>query len=57
MSQSNLEKVRTLRQQIISETKHGFADWPLVQQLLDDLMINHRQYKRFAIKENIDLYE
>ena len=57
MTQANLEKIRTLRQQIIAETNHGFADWNLVQQLLDDLMINHRQYKQFAIKENITLYK
>ncbi len=57
MTQVNLERIRTLRQQIISETSHGFADWNLVQQLLDDLMINHRQYKQFAIKENITLYK
>ncbi len=57
MTQVNLERIRTLRQQIISETSHGFADWNLVQQLLDDLMINHRQYKQFAIKENIGMYQ
>jgi hypothetical protein len=57
MTQANLQKVRTLRQQIIDETSHGFADWNLVQKLLDDLMINHRQYKQFALKENISLYK
>ncbi len=57
MSQVNLERIRTLRQQIIAETSHSFADWNLVQQLLDDLMINHHQYKQFAIKENIELYQ
>jgi len=56
MTQVNLERIRTLRQQIMAETNHEFADWNLVQQLLDDLMINHRQYKQFAIKENIGLY-
>ncbi len=57
MTQVNLERIRTLRQQIIAETKHGFADWNLVQQLLDDLMSNHREYKQFAVKENIALYQ
>ncbi|WP_181016065.1 hypothetical protein [Pseudanabaena sp. BC1403] len=57
MTQVNLERIRILRQQIIAETKHGFADWNLVQQLLDDLMINHQQYKQFAIKENLGLYQ
>jgi len=57
MTQVNLQKVRTLRQQIITETKHGFADWNLVQTLLDELMINHRQYKEFAMKENVSLYK
>jgi hypothetical protein len=57
MTQVNLQKVRTLRQQIITETKHGFADWNLVQNLLDELMINHRQYKEFALKENVSLYK
>lgn len=57
MTQVNLERIRTLRQQIMTETNHEFADWNLVQQLLDDLMINHRQYKQFAIKENIGLYQ
>ena len=57
MTQVNLQKVRTLRQQIITETKHGFADWNLVQDLLDELMINHRQYKEFAMKENVSLYK
>jgi ethanolamine utilization protein EutQ (cupin superfamily) len=57
MTQVNLERIRTLRQQIIAETSHGFADWNLVQQLLDDLMLNHQQYKQFAIKENIGLYQ
>ncbi len=56
MTQVNLQNVRTLRQQIIAETSHGSTDWELVQKLLDDLMINHRQYKQFAIKENISLY-
>ena len=57
MTQVNLERIRTLRQQIMAETNHEFADWNLVQQLLDDLMINNRQYKQFAIKENIGLYQ
>jgi hypothetical protein len=56
MTQVNLQNVRTLRQQLIAETSHSFTDWELVQKLLDDLMINHRQYKQFAIKENISLY-
>ena len=56
MTQVNLQKIRTLRQQIIIETNHGFADWELVQKLLDDLLINHQQYKQFATKENIALY-
>ncbi|TYQ29663.1 hypothetical protein [Pseudanabaena sp. UWO310] len=56
MTSANLERVRTLRQQIIAETKHGFADWNLVQKMLDELMINHQQYKYFATKENISLY-
>ncbi len=54
--QANLQKVRDLRQQIIAETKHGFADWTLVQKLLDELMENHQQYKQSAIKENVTLY-
>jgi len=57
MTQVNLQKIRTLRQQIIAETNHGFADWNLVQQLLDDLMIHHQKYKYFAKKENIALYK
>ncbi len=56
MTQDNLHKIRTLRQQIIAETNHGFADWTLVQKLLDELMINHQQYKHLAAKENISLY-
>ena len=56
MTQVNLQKIRTLRQQIITETNHGFADWELVQKLLDDLLINHQQYKQFATEENIALY-
>jgi hypothetical protein len=56
MTQDSLQKVRTLRQQIIAETKHGFADWNLVQKLLDELMIHHQQYKHSATKENIILY-
>ena len=56
MTQDSLQKVRTLRQQIIAETNHGFADWKLVQALLDELMIHHQQYKHFAAKENINLY-
>lgn len=56
MTHTNLQKVRTLRQQIIAETNHGFADWTLVQKLLDELMDNHQQYKQFAIKENITPY-
>jgi len=57
MTQANLERVRILRQQIIAETKYGLADWSLVQKLLDELIINHRQYKYFAAKENISLYQ
>jgi hypothetical protein len=56
MTQANLERVRYLRRQIISETKHGFADWNLVQKHLDELMAHHHQYKLFAEKENIHLY-
>ncbi|MBD2177075.1 hypothetical protein H6F42_09145 [Pseudanabaena sp. FACHB-1998] len=56
MTQPHLQKVRVLRQQIIAETKHGFADWQLVQKLLDELMENHQQYKEFAAKENTTLY-
>jgi predicted RNase H-related nuclease YkuK (DUF458 family) len=56
MTQTNLQRVRTLRQQIIAETNHSFANWSLVQELLDELMINHQQYKHFASKENITLY-
>lgn len=56
MTQTNLQRVRDLRQQIIAETKHGFADWDLVQALLNELMDNHQQYKQFAIRENIPLY-
>jgi hypothetical protein len=57
MTQTNLRRIRDLRQQIIAETRHGFADWNLVQKLLDDLMAHHQQYKEFAIKENITLYK
>lgn len=57
MAETHLQKVRSLRQQIIAETKHGFADWNLVQELLNELMINHHQYKHSALKENIDLYQ
>jgi hypothetical protein len=57
MTQANLERVRILRQQIISETEYGFADWRLVQKLLDELIINHQQYKYFAAKGNITLYQ
>ncbi|WP_271252797.1 hypothetical protein [Pseudanabaena sp. Chao 1811] len=57
MTQDNLQRVRTLRQQIIAETRHGFADWNLVQKLLDELMENHHQYKQFALKENLNLYK
>ena len=53
---SNLQRVRHLRQQIITETRDRFADWNHVQQLLDELMENHHQYKQSAIKENIHLY-
>jgi hypothetical protein len=56
MTLDNLRRVRSLRQQIISETSHGFADWNLVQKLLDELIDNHQQYKQFALKENINLY-
>ncbi|MCA6571897.1 MAG: hypothetical protein ACK5EU_10745 [Pseudanabaena sp.] len=56
MTQDNLQRVRILRQQIIAETSHGFADWNLVQKLLDELMENHNQYKQFALKENLSLY-
>jgi|JFJP01.1.fsa_nt_gi ethanolamine utilization protein EutQ (cupin superfamily) len=57
MTQDNLQKVRVLRQQIIAETSHGFADWNLVQKLLDELIDNHQQYKQFAVKKNINLYK
>ncbi|MCY7333915.1 MAG: hypothetical protein LH649_14970 [Pseudanabaena sp. CAN_BIN31] len=57
MTQANLERVRILRQQIIAETKYGLADWSLVQKLLDELMINHQQYKHFAAQENMALYQ
>ncbi|BBC24233.1 hypothetical protein [Pseudanabaena sp. ABRG5-3] len=57
MTQDNLQRVRTLRRQIIAETSHGFADWNLVQKLLDELMENHHQYKQFALKENLSLYK
>ncbi len=53
---SNLQRVRYLRQQIITETRDQFADWDHVQHLLDELMLNHNQYKQSAIKENIRLY-
>jgi hypothetical protein len=56
MTQANLQRVRDLRQQIIAETRHGFADWNLVQKLLDELMENHYQYKQIANKENIIPY-
>ncbi|MEI6328920.1 MAG: hypothetical protein ACOYN8_12240 [Pseudanabaena sp.] len=56
MTQTNLQRVQYLRQQIIAETKHGFADWGLVQKLLDELIDNHHQYKEYADKENISLY-
>jgi len=56
MTQTNLQRVQYLRQQIIAETKHGFADWGLVQKMLDELMDNHREYKQLADKENITLY-
>ena len=56
MTQANLQRVTELRQLIIAETKYGFADWNLVQKLLDELMVNHREYKQFASKENISLY-
>ena len=56
MTLDNLRRVRPLRQQIISETSHGFDDWNLVQKLLDELIDNHQQYKQFALKENINLY-
>ena len=56
MTQDNLQRVRILRQQIIAETSHGFTDWNLVQKLLDELMENHNQYKQFALKENLSLY-
>jgi hypothetical protein len=56
MTQTNLQRVQYLRQQIITETKHGFADWALVQKLLDELIDNHREYKQYADKENISLY-
>ncbi|MFN5860756.1 MAG: hypothetical protein ACK451_01990 [Pseudanabaena sp.] len=56
MTQDNLQRVRILRQQIIAETSHGFADWNLVHKLLDELMENHNQYKQFALKENLSLY-
>ena len=57
MTQTNLQRVQYLRQQIIAETKHGFADWGLVQKLLDELMANHREYKQYADRENISLYD
>ena len=56
MTQINLQRVRHLRQQIIAETSHAFADWNLVQKLLDELVDNHQQYKQFALKENITPY-
>ena len=57
MTQANRRRVQDLCQQIIAETRHGFADWNLVQKLLDDLMAHHQQYKEFAIKQNIPLYK
>ena len=57
MTQANLHRVKYLRQQIIAETKHGFADWRLVQTMLDELIANHREYKQYADKENISLYD
>ena len=57
MTQATLQRIRTRRQQIIAETNHGFADWILVQQLLDDLLIHHQKYKYLAKKENIALYK
>ncbi len=56
MTQINLQRVRHLRQQIMSETSYAFADWKLVQELLDELMDNHQQYKQFALKKNITPY-
>jgi hypothetical protein len=56
MAEIHLQKVRSLRQQIIIETSNLFADWNLVQKLLDELMISHRRYKDCALRENIDLY-
>ncbi len=57
MTQANLQRVTELRQLIIAETKYGFADWNLVQKLLDELLFNHGKYKQFASKENITLYK
>ena len=57
MTQTNLQRVKYVRQLIIAETKHGFADWRLVQTMLDELMANHREYKEYANKENISLYD
>jgi hypothetical protein len=56
MSQANLQRVKILTQQIKLETSQPMADWELVQQLLDELMENHRQYKSYALSNNLIPY-
>jgi len=56
MAHTSLQKIRVIRQQLVAETGSFTTDWNLVQNLLDELMVNHQQYKQFAITKNIHLY-
>lgn len=56
MAHANIRKIKVIRQQLVAETGSFPTDWHRVQVLLDELMVNHQQYKQFAIKNNIHLY-
>lgn len=56
MSQVNLQRVKILTEQIKFETSQPMTDWDLVQQLLDELMENHQQYKSYALRNNLIPY-
>ncbi|NUN64733.1 hypothetical protein HCU40_08210 [Pseudanabaena biceps] len=56
MSHQHLQRIQTIRQQLVAETGNAPTDWELVQKLLDELMDRHRQYKQFAIEKNIHIY-
>jgi hypothetical protein len=57
MAQAHLQMVRLLRKQILAETSSPLTNWVVVQDLLDELMFHHEQYKIFAAHEGLALYK